>query len=67
MRDSISGGLSFKQFHDFWIARLLGKLREGSSLGVACSTKNREALEESGNPFDVTSPYCISKVVQLNP
>jgi Tol biopolymer transport system component/DNA-binding winged helix-turn-helix (wHTH) protein len=29
-------------------------------------TKSREALGETCNPFDVTSPYCVGKVVQLN-
>ena len=58
--------ICFKQAHNFWISRLIGKQLEGVPMSVTGSTKAGEALEESCDPFDISPPHRIGKVVELN-
>src|ERR1700728_3394342 len=62
----LGASLSFEQLRDFRIAGLLGKQLERSPLGVTNSTKTGETLQESRNPIDIASTYCVGEVIQFN-
>ena len=55
-----------EEAQDFQIAGVLGQELEGAALRVAGFPKGGEALEESGNPFDLSSLDGVGKVGEFD-
>jgi len=58
---------SREEVYDFLISRFPGKQLEWCPFRVTSLTKSREAMKESFDPFVLSSPDCVCKILQLNP